>query len=85
LQKPEVGVLFGAQADPSFSPNPRGTAHQPWRHPPFDAPGRAQPRDFKGAAITEHPSIAERMAGGPMFCEPRQPAVIYNPANRLGL
>ncbi len=59
-----------------------GVAHQPWRHKPFDLPGKAHPRNFAGMAVKEHTSIAQRMALPSVVAEPGDPPGKYRPTNR---
>jgi uncharacterized protein (DUF2235 family) len=77
-----VGVRFAdgiAQANPA---DPGGVAHQPWRHKPFNLPGRANPRDFAGTTVQEHPSIAERMKLPGVLAAPDGRPGKYKPLNR---
>jgi uncharacterized protein (DUF2235 family) len=65
-----------------FAPDPTGTAHKPWAHPPFNVPGTAAARALKGSGIPEHPAIQARMSAGPVVAEPGEPPTPYAPTNR---
>ncbi|MGZ4979654.1 MAG: phospholipase effector Tle1 domain-containing protein [Methylobacter sp.] len=77
----DAGVRFTTPICQGFHPDPLGTAHQPWRHPPFNLPGSLQPRDFTKAWVTTgHPSINERM-GKLVIHEPNTSPIPYAPKN----
>lgn len=76
----DFGVQFSSPICQGFHPDPLGTAHQPWRHPPFNLPGSLQPRDFTKAWVTGHPSINERM-GKLVIHEPNTSPIPYAPKN----
>lgn len=82
-QLKEVGVQIVDSIAASNQADPGGIAHQPWRHKPFDLPGRAHPRDFSGTTVQEHYSIAQRMALPSVVAEPGELPSKYNPTNRL--
>jgi uncharacterized protein (DUF2235 family) len=77
-----VGVQVSDGMAASNKADAGGVAHQPWRHKPFDLPGKAHPRDFSGTTVQEHPSIAQRMALPSVVAEPGQPPSKYKPTNR---
>ena len=79
-QLKEIGVRFNQPACAQCTPDYRGTAHRPWKYPPFDLLDNAAPRRFKG--IPEHPSIAQRMQAGPVRPDPKVNPEVYAPANR---
>ncbi|MSP38615.1 MAG: DUF2235 domain-containing protein [Deltaproteobacteria bacterium] len=80
-QLESVGVKFNRPIFTRFSPNPEGTAHKPWTHPPFNA-GKAEPRKFARTGVTEHPSIATRMKAAAVVHEPKEAPAPYRPTNR---
>ena len=75
-----VGVRFTQPIYTPFIPDPRGTAHKPWEHWPFNMCKNAL-REFKGAGIQEHPAVAERMNAGPVVHEPGEAPSPYAPNN----
>ena len=75
-QLQEQGLLCQA---PDARPDPAGAAHQPWTHFPWEQMGRA-PRRFP-AGLVRHPSLAARMAAGPVEPEPGAGKVPYLPMN----
>ena len=77
-----VGVQISDSIAVSNKADAGGVAHQPWRHKPFDLPGKAHPRDFSGMTVQEHSSIAQRMALPSVVAEPRESPSKYNPTNR---
>lgn len=77
-----VGLRFNQPIYTPFAPNPKGVAHKPWQHPPFNVPGKARPRNLQGSAIPEHPSIQARMKAGPVVAEPGETPTPYAPTNR---
>lgn len=77
-----VGVGISHSIRQANQADPGGVAHQPWRHKPFDLPGRANPRDFTDTKVEEHPSIAERMKLPGVVAEPGKRAGKYAPTNR---
>lgn len=77
-----VGVRFTHPIYTPFAPNPKGAAHKPWQHPPFNVPGKAKSRNLKGGGILEHPSVQARMVAGPVVTEPGEPPAPYAPPNR---
>jgi hypothetical protein len=77
-----VGVRISDNIVQSYLADPGGVGHQPWRHKPFDLPGRANPRDFAGTKVQEHPSIAERMKLPSVVAEPGKRPGKYAPVNR---
>lgn len=76
-----VGVRFTQPIYTPFAPDPRGTAHKPWEHWPFNRCKNAL-RKFKGMGIQEHHSIEERMKSGPVVHEPGETPSPYAPKNR---
>lgn len=74
------GVRF--RSLPAASPDPRGPAHQPWTHFPFDHLG-VQARVFPPGLVL-HRSVLDRLAGGPCVPEPGLAAGPYAPANLEG-
>lgn len=77
-----IGVQISNSITASNKADAGGVAHQPWRHKPFDLPGRAHPRDFTGTTVQEHPSIAQRMALQAVVAEPGDSPSKYMPTNR---
>lgn len=82
-----VGVRIILPPFQPFSPNPLGTAHKPWQHPPFTLPEMVVvPRDFSNTKATngieEHKSVQERIAGGAVVAEPQEAPQLYRPLNR---
>jgi len=77
-----VGVRFNRPIFSPFAPDPKGTAHKPWQHPPFNLPGETAVRNLKGCGIQEHPSIQERIDAGPVVAEPGEALAPYKPSNR---
>lgn len=76
-----VGVRFNQPIYTPFAPEPRGTAHKPWEHWPFNRCKNAL-REFKGTGIHEHPAVAARMNAGPVVHEPGEDPDLYAPSNR---
>jgi hypothetical protein len=78
-----AGVHFKADAIQSLQPDSRGSAHQPWLHPPFDAlpygprSGILFPND-----VGAHVSIFERLANGTpgVRADPSLAPGLYSPA-----
>lgn len=77
-----VGVQISDSIAASNQADAGGVAHQPWRHKPFDLPGKAHPRDFAGTTVQEHASVAQRMALPRVVAEPGEPPKKYKPTNR---
>ncbi len=77
-----VDVRFSQPIYTPFSPDPRGTAHKPWQHWPFNRVGKTKLREFKGTEIHEHPVVAKRMEAGPVVHEPGENPSPYAPSNR---
>ncbi len=76
------GELFFSDPLPfPITPNPAGTAHKPWVHPPWPVfPSGV--RDFSGAAgIQQDPSIGARTGGGKVIAEPGEEPADYLPKN----
>lgn len=80
-QLKNVGVRFNQPIYTPFAPNPKGVAHKPWKHPPFNLPGKTAPRNLKGIGIPGHPSIQARQTAGPVVAEPGEPPTPYAPTN----
>lgn len=62
-------VQFDPQNMLPCLPDPRGTAHQPWRQPPW----RSLPQAARAAwleGLPEHPSVVERRTAGPVRPDP---------------
>ena len=76
-----VGVKFTQPIFDPYNPSPTGTAHKPWRHPPFNA-GVIRARDLRNHGVTEDPSIQARIDAGPVVAEPNEPPARYRPASR---
>jgi uncharacterized protein (DUF2235 family) len=81
-QLKEVGVQILDSIAASNQADAGGIAHQPWRHKPFDLPGKAHPRDFSGTTVQEHSSIVQRMALPSVVADPGEPPSKYKPTNR---
>lgn len=77
-----IGVRFDAPVYTPFNPEPKGTAHKSWTHPPFNTPGKAATRVLQGSGIKEHPAIQARIAAGPVVHEPNEAPVPHAPINR---
>jgi uncharacterized protein (DUF2235 family) len=75
-----VGVRFSQPLYCPFAPEVRGTAHKPWLSLAFRA-GLKGHRQFKGTGISAHPSIAQRIAAGPVLAAPGEAAAPYAPVN----
>ena len=73
-------VQFGSADSSTLNPNPAGTAHQPWRHFPFDD-GKKALRQFEGKELLVHESIRQRMEAGLVIADPGLAAEAYRPAN----
>ncbi|HWH78287.1 MAG TPA: DUF2235 domain-containing protein [Candidatus Binatus sp.] len=78
----DIGVAFGDPIFAPFAPDAAGTAHKPWRHPPFDVPGVTALRQLAGNGIAEHPAIQQRIDAGPVVQEPGEAPSLYAPSNR---
>jgi len=76
-----VGVQFDDPVFTPFRPDSAGIAHKPWQHPPFNAPGKAAPRDLNGQGLEAHESIGKRLNAGPVTHEPGEPPAPYVPTN----
>ncbi len=74
-----VGVKFAADG-PALAPRPDGVAHQPWISPPWDVLPQCA-RQFPDW-MPEDPSIAARMAAGPVKADPALAPAPYRPTNR---
>ena len=73
------GLHLSSQPEYRVAPNPLGTAHQPWRHAPFNVPGvSVAPRHFP-VTLPEHPSVQQRRNGGRVVPEPGDTACSYPP------
>ena len=77
-----VGVQIADSIAASNKADAGGVAHQPWRHKPFDLPGKAHPRNFSGTTVQEDSSIAQRMALPSVVAEPGDLPGKYRPTNR---
>ena len=66
-----AGVLFAASSDYPVTPRADATAHQPWIHQPWSLLPelRLRKRTFP-AGLPEDPSVAARMAAGPVRADP---------------
>ena len=73
-------VQFSSPIFPGMFADALGVAHQPWRHWPFDAPGRAELRDFSGGWVKGHRSIAQRK-GQEVVHEPGDDPSPFAPQN----
>ena len=76
-----IGVRFSQPVYTPFAPDPRGTAHKPWQHWPFNRVGKTKLRQFRGTGIQDHPAIAGRMNAGPVVHEPGEAPSPYLPQN----
>jgi uncharacterized protein (DUF2235 family) len=74
-----LGVRFAAAPVYAPRPDPLGTAHQPWRHPPWVVLQQAS-RAFP-AGLSHSQCLDDRLAGGPVVAEPGEPRLPYGPAN----
>jgi hypothetical protein len=81
LQLGQVGLRLADGILDSIQPDATGLAHQPWSHLPWSLPGvPLGPRSFPGTLLKD-PSIAARMAAGPVVNAPGSAAAAYNPGN----
>jgi uncharacterized protein (DUF2235 family) len=77
-----AGVRFDEATCYASNPDPAGVAHQPWAHEPWTLPGiRKDSRDFAGASVAIDPSVAARIAAGPVVGEPGSDPAPYRPGN----
>lgn len=76
-----VGVKFNSGAPSDFAPDPAGTAHRPWEHPPFNFPGKSSARQFRGTGLRVHPSVEARMGAGNVCADPDAGPEPYRPRN----
>jgi uncharacterized protein (DUF2235 family) len=77
-----LGVRFKEGWAQSFQPDAAGVAHQPWAKAPWTLPimvveARTFPKD-----LLVDPSVAERMAAGPVQADPGAQPTPYAPTNR---
>jgi uncharacterized protein (DUF2235 family) len=80
-----LGVKFNSPVYQPFSPNPCGTSHKPWIHPPFNSGHIASRQELKGSGskgIGEHPSVQNRIKCGNVKQEPSEAPTPYSPTNR---
>jgi len=77
-----LGVLFAPT--PTFAPRPdsTATAHQSWRHPPYDVLPHGRRVFPYGLGLSA--GLAARLEAGPVIADPGQPAAIYAPDNIAG-
>lgn len=77
----EAGVSFVDTPPPPIviEPNAAGTAHKPWRHPPFNVPTIFVGKRSFPPGMLAYPSIAQRMAAGEVVSEPGEAAGAYKP------
>jgi uncharacterized protein (DUF2235 family) len=73
-----LGARFAKPIYVPYRPDPRGTAHKPWMHPPFVKLETAS-RTLRG--IPGHPSIAARRQAGLVIHEPGEHPAPYQPSN----
>jgi uncharacterized protein (DUF2235 family) len=78
-QLSSLGVLFSATPAVTPHPDPRGTAHEPWLHLPWNVLPRG-PRAFP-AGLSLSQCVIDRINGSPVVAEPQTAAVPYAPAN----
>lgn len=77
----QIGMPFLPSLPCAITPNPEGTAHKPWEHPPWNLPGISLgPRSFP-AGLPQDLSIAARMAAASVIAEPGEPPMRYQPTN----
>jgi len=75
----KLQVLFSPSPSVTPDPDAKGTAHQPWTKPPWDALPRG-PRSFPpGLRLAQ--SVLDRARGGPVIPDPGSPAGPYTPGN----
>jgi uncharacterized protein (DUF2235 family) len=79
----EAGVSFvdTPPAPIAINPDPAGTAHKPWTHPPFNVPTIFVGKRSFPKGMPMDPSIAQRMAAGDVIAEPGEAAAPYRPGN----
>jgi len=77
-----VGVLFSDVPAYPVKPDPAGTTHKPWVHPPWNLPGISLGARSLPKGMPQDPSIAARMAVGDVVAEPGEPPGLYRPTNR---
>lgn len=77
-----VGVFFSDVPAYPVKPDPAGTAHKRWVHPPWTFPGiPLGARKFPGG-MPEDLSIAARVAPGNVVAESGENPPPYRPTNR---
>lgn len=77
----QIGMPFLPSLPCAITPNPEGTAHKPWEHPPWNLPGISLgPRSFP-AGLPQDLSIAARMAAASVIAEPGESPMRYQPTN----
>jgi hypothetical protein len=77
-----AGVLFSNSELSSIKPDPAGTAHKPWLHPPWDLPGVSLGARKFPKGMAEDPSVAARVAAENVIGEPGELPGPYRPTNR---
>jgi len=81
LQLAGAGVALNDPIFTPFAPDAAGIAHQPWRHPPFNAPGKAALRALGSQGLQAHESVSQRSNAGPVAHDPGEPPAPYAPRN----
>lgn len=79
-QLSRLGVRFADKPAYPPSSDPRGTAHQPWAHEPWDLLPKAA-RSFPPQGLTLDDSVCARIAGGALCADPGQMPCAYDPKN----
>jgi uncharacterized protein (DUF2235 family) len=81
-QLTQRGVRFLATPVYVPKPDPRGPAHSPWAHPPFDVLARG-PRVFPaGMGLSQ--LVLDRIAAGALVADPGLAPAPYRPSNLSG-
>jgi len=75
----QLGVRFSAAPIFVPRPDPKGPAHQQWRHPPWNRLVH-RPRVFPGGLILSQ-SVVDRLAAGDVVAEPGTAPGPYGPTN----
>jgi uncharacterized protein (DUF2235 family) len=74
-----LGVAFSLMPTYGIRPDPKGTAHQPWRHEPWTVLLRAARRFPQRLCLAR--SVPDRISDGPVIADPGTPPTPYYPDN----
>lgn len=78
----KLGVRFSAAPIFAPKPDPKGVAHRPWAHPPWEDLPRGA-RAFP-AGLNLAQSVIDRLRGGMVDSDPGGPSGAYAPSNLAG-